>query len=53
MFRKLQSIKRNGCHHQKGGECEDKLPMCFDEDKPIDEDKLNNDMIKEGKRNNA
>lgn len=29
------AIKNNlicsyGCHHQKGGNCEDKLPTCFD-----------------------
>lgn len=36
--------KFHGSYHQKGGEGEDKLPTCFDEDK------LNNDMIKEGKR---
>ena len=23
----------NGCHHQKGGDCEIKLSKCFDEDK--------------------
>ena len=33
VFKQLLQTSSNGCHHQKGGDCEIKLSKCFDEDK--------------------